>query len=123
MEKKELIESLEQLPERILIAEKGVIDANKEHQDTKEAVKNYEIAISNQVLNDSQKEDFKNSLSNAEKRTLEIKRRLSDSEAYSTYCKILDDKETRLQSLKLELDFLKRQFTARHTILRALGGE
>ena len=120
-DKKILIEELKKLPNNILVKEKEVIDANKEYQDNKEAIKNYEIAISNKVLEDSQKEEFKQKLSNTEKRKFEVNKRLNSSDDYKTYCNVLEDNYNRVQSLQLELDFLKRCFSSKNNILRAIS--
>lgn len=121
--KEKIIESLVKLPELILVTEKNYLDSIKEVQDNKETVKAYEIAINNKVLSDSQTEEMKANLSNADKRGIEVKKRLNASDDYKTYCKVLEEKENRSNNIKLELEFLKRQFTAKHTILRAISGD
>lgn len=121
--KAKMIQDLLVLPELIEAKETTLIVETTLLQESKADIEEYKKRIERQVQEDKDKDEFKEALSNPDKRRDAVSKRLDDSKEYDRLCKERLEKSIIKEKLELSVKKDKRLFRAYESISRVIGGE
>jgi DNA repair exonuclease SbcCD ATPase subunit len=103
-------EILSAYPQRIRQWELKLLQTKRALEEKRAGLKRMELAASLQVQADSQSEELKQSLSNAEKRGAEVTRRLAENPEYSKFIEEIKHAEFDVSLWQIERDCDSRTF-------------